>query len=263
MRVWVAVCAVLFATVASGEPLSAPDVPPLIDGEAAPADPPNYFDAKELGAGTVLAYAACADALATADGDDPTTATYCSCVAEAARLNVRRGGDAAASDAQISTCSALARGIGPAAPASRFATPTSSIIARFHACVGAMPEGASLELRGFACSCATDAWITDRASPKKLQGDLARCVAAARYRDDTGLNPTLRQFRAIAVARPVPRARSIAPSAPPTPEPGAFIPYEGNGGGPTLCSDGMYSHSSGRGTCSHHGGIAGGRHRRR
>ena len=35
-----------------------------------------------------------------------------------------------------------------------------------------------------------------------------------------------------------------------------YIPYEGNGGGPTLCQDGTTSHSSGRGTCSHHGGIA-------
>jgi hypothetical protein len=39
---------------------------------------------------------------------------------------------------------------------------------------------------------------------------------------------------------------------------GEFIPYAGNGGGPTMCSDGSLSHSSGRGTCSHHGGIAGG-----
>jgi LysM repeat protein len=36
----------------------------------------------------------------------------------------------------------------------------------------------------------------------------------------------------------------------------AFIPYPGNGRGPTQCRDGTYSHSSGRGTCSHHGGIA-------
>lgn len=39
---------------------------------------------------------------------------------------------------------------------------------------------------------------------------------------------------------------------------GNYIPYEGNGGGPTVCADGMISNSSGRGTCSHHGGIAGG-----
>lgn len=45
--------------------------------------------------------------------------------------------------------------------------------------------------------------------------------------------------------------------------PGQFIAYEGNGGGPTLCADGMVSHSSGRGTCSHHGGIAGGSSRSR
>jgi hypothetical protein len=37
--------------------------------------------------------------------------------------------------------------------------------------------------------------------------------------------------------------------------PGQFIPYAGNGGGPTQCRDGTWSHSSGRGTCSHHGGI--------
>ena len=37
---------------------------------------------------------------------------------------------------------------------------------------------------------------------------------------------------------------------------GNFIPYAGNGRGPTLCADGSWSHSSGRGTCSHHGGIA-------
>jgi hypothetical protein len=40
------------------------------------------------------------------------------------------------------------------------------------------------------------------------------------------------------------------------------IPYEGNGGGPTLCADGQVSGSSGRGTCSHHGGMAGARHRK-
>lgn len=42
---------------------------------------------------------------------------------------------------------------------------------------------------------------------------------------------------------------------------GGFIPYHGNGGGPTQCADGSLSHSSGRGTCSHHGGVAGGSHR--
>ena len=41
-----------------------------------------------------------------------------------------------------------------------------------------------------------------------------------------------------------------------TTQPGQFIPYPGNGGGPTLCRDGTYSNSSGRGTCSWHGGIA-------
>ena len=44
------------------------------------------------------------------------------------------------------------------------------------------------------------------------------------------------------------------------PSTGKFIPYAGNGRGPTLCADGMWSHSSGRGTCSHHGGVGGGGH---
>jgi hypothetical protein len=38
---------------------------------------------------------------------------------------------------------------------------------------------------------------------------------------------------------------------------GGYIPYEGNGGGPTQCADGTVSHSSGSGTCSWHGGEAG------
>jgi LysM repeat protein len=40
------------------------------------------------------------------------------------------------------------------------------------------------------------------------------------------------------------------------PQPGPFIPYPGNGLGPTPCADGSWSHSSGRGTCSHHGGAS-------
>jgi hypothetical protein len=53
--------------------------------------------------------------------------------------------------------------------------------------------------------------------------------------------------------------------APTTADPSALIRtirYDGNGGGPTLCADGSVSGSSGRGTCSHHGGVSGGRHRR-
>ena len=34
-----------------------------------------------------------------------------------------------------------------------------------------------------------------------------------------------------------------------------YLPYPGNGGGPTFCADGTISGSSGRGTCSYHGGI--------
>lgn len=55
------------------------------------------------------------------------------------------------------------------------------------------------------------------------------------------------------VSSPVPVR--TAPSPTPVPS-GPYIPYAGNGLGPTQCADGTVSHSSGRGTCSHHGGIA-------
>ena len=59
----------------------------------------------------------------------------------------------------------------------------------------------------------------------------------------------------------------LVPTRTPTPPParptalagqpsGPFIAYPGNGRGPTQCRDGSVSHSAGRGTCSHHGGIA-------
>jgi hypothetical protein len=46
----------------------------------------------------------------------------------------------------------------------------------------------------------------------------------------------------------------VAPVAPVATPSGPFIPHAGNGRGPTQCADGTVSHSSGRGTCSHHGG---------
>jgi hypothetical protein len=60
---------------------------------------------------------------------------------------------------------------------------------------------------------------------------------------------------APAPARVPATATQVRPTATPVP-PGNFIPYPGNGGGPTRCRDGSISNSSGRGTCSHHGGIA-------
>lgn len=55
----------------------------------------------------------------------------------------------------------------------------------------------------------------------------------------------------------VPPAPPSPPSAPAVETPsGPFIPYAGNGRGPTQCRDGTVSHSSGCGTCSGHGGEA-------
>src|SRR2546423_9815618 len=43
------------------------------------------------------------------------------------------------------------------------------------------------------------------------------------------------------------------PASPRVVSPGPFIPYAGNGLGPTRCADGTWSHSAGPGPCSHHG----------
>ncbi len=72
----------------------------------------------------------------------------------------------------------------------------------------------------------------------------------------------LRPAKAILARLEEAEARRAYVAAASTVSPGAFIPYAGNGGGPTPCADGTWSHSSGRGTCSHHGGIAGGSSRR-
>jgi hypothetical protein len=55
--------------------------------------------------------------------------------------------------------------------------------------------------------------------------------------------------------QPPPAAPANANGA--TPQcPHGFIPSPGNGRGPTLCKDGLCSHSAGSGTCSGHGGEA-------
>lgn len=264
MRAWAAIGAFLvLASTAAAEQPGDSEVPPLADGESAPADVPNYFNTQELGAATLAALAACHEAIVSAnlDLDETTQAAYCGCFADTARWNVSAGRAIAATDPQMARCVEVAQTQASSPFSHQFAIPTASIVNTFNACMEVQADGLSISYRGFVCSCATNAWITDRLRANKLDEDLARCAVAGRYREDTGQNPTRRQFAAIRVTPPRVRSGSGDPVSQPLP--GAFIPYPGNGGGPTLCSDGMYSHSSGRGTCSHHGGVSGGRHRRR
>jgi uncharacterized membrane protein YgcG len=103
------------------------------------------------------------------------------------------------------------------------------------------------------------------AKGKGLQADAvqAACVDLARYVLAYPEGPHVEEAKASVLAGETVitrlRAREAREyEASNVAEQGGFIAYEGNGGGPTLCSDGMYSHSSGRGTCSHHGGVSGG-----
>ncbi|HMG22827.1 MAG TPA: hypothetical protein VK607_15945 [Kofleriaceae bacterium] len=229
-------------------------MPPLVDGESPPDEAPNYFDARELGSATLATLGACQGTIARfyPGAADATRTAYCGCFADAARSNVRAGRAVTPTEAQVGQCIAAARTREPSPFARQFAVATASIATAFDACQEATAEGASASYRGFVCSCTTNAWIANRPRIGKLDEDRARCAAAARYWQDTGQPPTTRQFGAIQVGSALERTA-----------PGTFIPYPGNARGPLLCSDGTYSHSSGRGTCSRHGGISSGHRRRR
>jgi hypothetical protein len=92
------------------------------------------------------------------------------------------------------------------------------------------------------------------ANQKDLVGRLYECQTRDCLQTCPAASPT-----ALAPARETTLQISTGPT---DVTPTRTIPYPGNGGGPTLCSDGSVSGSSGGGTCSHHGGIAGGRHRK-
>ena len=98
-----------------------------------------------------------------------------------------------------------------------------------------------------------------------LAGAAGAVGATRAYKSESGTNPAGAIVSTPTATSAVP-GPTIRPQAPITSVPlhprifptatYRFIPYPGNGGGPTRCRDGSYSHSSGRGTCSHHGGIA-------
>lgn len=77
MRAWAAVGAFLvLVSTAVAEPPADSEVPPLAGSESAPADAPNYFDPRELGATTLAPLAACQGAVTSASPElDETTRT--------------------------------------------------------------------------------------------------------------------------------------------------------------------------------------------
>lgn len=258
MRTWIALWFCLLAGTAAAQTSDAWQVPPLTAGESAPAELPNYFDARELGAGTLAVQAACQGTIAQVapNATEAGQTAVCGCLADTARWAVRAGKRAVPTDAQLQRCLEIGASQAASPLADRFPIPTATIAQVFQSCMDEISAG-SPTYRGLVCSCATDAWLVHGQDDRRFADDLVHCAAAGRYREDTGRNPTIRQFRATRVQQPANGAGATVPS------PRMFIPYEGNGRGPTLCRDGMYSHSSGPGTCSHHGGVAGGRHRHR
>jgi len=228
MRAWAAVGAFLvLANTAAAEQPTDSEVPPLATGESAPADVPNYFDRRELGAGTLVLLAACQETATSTnpDLDEATRDSYCECVADTARSNVRSARTATPTTSQDLRCAETARNRTASPFVRQFATPTASIAGIFDACLADPADGATAIYHAFVCGCATNAWITDRLRPNKLDEDIARCAVAGRYREDTGQNPTFRQFAAIRLAPS--RVHSGSGATPSRPMPGEFIPYPG------------------------------------
>jgi hypothetical protein len=236
--------------------LTTPVVPPLLQGEAPPSHMPNYFDTRELGAAVSTYYFACSDTFDGVNAPDEEKAAFCDCVGDGVRQNARAGRTLSVDDAQAQKCLAYAKtrtGRSPLA-AGLWAT-TAGIMDGLVTCMDAFPSSVPAPYATSVCACTVNAALKSAgAAPKR---DLDRCDIMARYWTNTGQFLTQRQFAALVTE---PSSVAQAPLAPPVT--GPFIPYAGNGLGPSLCADGMLSHSSGRGTCSGHGGIAGGRHRR-
>jgi len=106
-------------------------------------------------------------------------------------------------------------------------------------------DGDSLRVTGTPVSTNGDAWLPVTAA----NGAVSGWVRASYVRAGTAAGTAP---QASVVAAPTRAAPNGA-----TPQcPRGFIPSPGNGGGPTLCKDGLCSNSSGPGTCSGHGGVA-------
>lgn len=270
MRAWIALVGVLlFAHNARAEEqiFETPVVAPLARGDAAPIDAPNYFDEHELGTATVVEYEACLSALQESAPDtlDEAAHAFCACNADAARSNIRVGRTTALTDTQTNACVDYAKDPQTSPFASRVSFVT--IYSAVSDCLTSLRSTAENLPALYAisyCGCSVNAALAG-AIDAKLEIAVTRCEAAARYRNNTGRNLSRRQFASLKASAPQRQSYEAAPTVDESPSAGQFIRYEGNGGGPTLCGDGSYSHSSGRGTCSHHRGIAGGsgaRHRR-
>ena len=243
-----------------------PAVPALRSGETPPTDPPNYFDARELGAATLVIYTTCVEELDAPNSapTDEAKAAVCTCNADAARQNVRLGrpNPADLSDGQLRRCLSYGRASSGASPfAAGLPFSTAQIAGSFARCMDLLPADFPVEYGVRVCACGTDAGLKN-AGPATAN-DMTRCDIAARYALNTGQNLTRRQFSALpggSVSVPASPPASLPPTIIP-PMSGPFIPYPGNGLGPTPCADGRWSMSSGEGTCSKHRGILGGRHR--
>lgn len=251
--------------------LDTPTVPPLLRGEIASRDMPNFFDPLEAGVLSLAVYGACLNGFETnlPEASEEFVISVCMCWAAAARANVRAGKPLFPAKPQIQVCGdhALKPG-GPVPFEAGLRYSTKQIGGGFGACFDSLPKDLPVPYSAMFCACAVNSVINQKTQPGTTADDFVRCEVAARYQYKTGTSLTRRQFAALSVTSPAPPsvhaptnlARTTV--APVTSGLLTAAPSAGNGLGPTACADGSWSNSNGRGTCSHHGGESGGRHRR-
>jgi hypothetical protein len=174
-------------------PFAMPDVSPLSRGEHPPADLPDYFDQRDLGAGALVALSVC---LGHADANDQTRDDYCMCFADAMRVNGPRG--VPPTEKQQARCETFAHTTGAKNPfASQLRIPMKEMFALYSGCLDTIPSewpthaSAPEVYKATLCSCIVDARI---AHGSLADEDSTKCEAVARYSDITGKHLTRRQF---------------------------------------------------------------------
>jgi hypothetical protein len=180
-----------------------PDVPPLLSGESPPTEGPNYFDAREISSGGVVAgLDSCENAARKSSPNfaKETIDSYCTCVIDAARRNFRASRDitkVSATSDQLQQCGRYVQGVGSSIGSSPFATAfprsTPNVVQAWLGCVRTFDAE-----HGPFCDCYVDAWLSNPQRPTVSPSDKHRCQIYGQYWALTKTHLTARQFRALA-----------------------------------------------------------------
>jgi hypothetical protein len=196
---------------ASALPPSFPGVPPLVANESPPSGTLNYFEPHEMSAvGVGTAFDSCMALMGKTDAPVPSerAVTYCSCLADAWRINVHESStpDSAPrpTKEQMAKCRTAVTGQSPYALPFPKGTPDI-----YKAWKGCLDNFADVD-HGVYCGCYIDGMYKNPQALGITPADQARCDVADRYWVATRTHLTARQFLGIAVPDAGGRARPHA-----------------------------------------------------